>query len=60
MLPPLERDNGETPQEFARRVQQAIASELHIEKSQATREDYEEWLTGQLYRDANVCESMHK
>ncbi len=64
MLPPLECDKGESPEEFGRRVQQAIASELHIRKSQATKEDYLEWLAGQLdYKPAVLrisCDRWNK
>ena len=47
MLPPLECENQEKPQEFARRAQHALADDLGVKHSDISKEDVEKWLAGE-------------
>ena len=42
----MERETQEMPQKFANRVQQTIARELQLQRSEVTRADVDQWLAG--------------
>ena len=42
----MEQETQETPQKFANRVQQTIASELQLQRSEVTQADVDQWLAG--------------
>ena len=48
MLPSLECEAQEMPQEFARRVQYTLAREMGIQGSEVTQEDVKKWLAGNV------------
>ena len=54
MLLPMERETQETPQKFANRVQQTIASELQLQRSEVTQTDVDQWLAGITQDDITI------
>ena len=50
----MEQEAQETPQKFASRVQQTIASELQLQRSEVTQTDVDQWLAGITQDDITI------
>ena len=50
----MEQETEETSQKFASRVQQTIASELQLQRSEVTQADVDQWLAGITQDDSHI------